>query len=74
MTRAFRTLFGLLVATQLLYGKVARLRTPAGTKAIVALLLGASRAEAVASRGRARGGLLVGSAAAVGFASELAGV
>jgi putative membrane protein len=74
MTRAFRTLFGLLVATQLLYGKVARLRTPAGTKAIVALLLGASSADAVASRGPARGTALVGSAAALGFAAELAGV
>ena len=72
--RLFRALFGALVVTQLLYGKVARLRTPAGTKAIVALLLGASSAEAVASRGRARAGALVGSAAALGFATELAGV
>ena len=74
MTRVFRTLFGLLVVTQLFYGKVARLRTPAGTKAIVALLLGASSAEAVAARGPKRGMALVGSAAALGFAAELAGV
>jgi len=70
----FEGLFGALVVTQLLYGKVARLRTPAGTKLIVALLLGASSAEAVAARGRARGGALIGSAAALGFATELAGV
>jgi putative membrane protein len=70
----FRALFGTLVVTQLLYGKVARLRTPAGTKAIVALLLGASSAEAIAARGRGRGGALVASAAALGFAAELAGV
>jgi len=74
MRRFSQTLFGLLVVTQMLYGKVPRLRTPAGTKAIVGLLLGASGADAVASRGPARGGALVGSAAALGFAAELAGV
>jgi putative membrane protein len=72
--RLFRALFGVLVVTQLAYGKVAQLRTPAGTKAIVALLLGASSAEAVAARGRARGSALVGSAAVLGFGAELAGV
>jgi putative membrane protein len=56
------------------YGKVERLRTPAGTKAIVGLLLGASAADACAARGAARGGALVGSAAALGFATELAGI
>jgi len=74
MRRLAGALFGALVATQLVYGKVARLRTPAGTKAIVGLLLGASSADAVAARGRARGAALVGSAAALGFATELAGV
>ena len=74
MRRLFGALFGALVATQLVYGKVARLRTPAGTKAIVGLLLGASTADAVAARGGARGTALVGSAAALGFAAELAGV
>lgn len=74
MRRLFGALFGALVVAQLLYGKVARLRTPSGTKAIVALLLGASTAEAVAARGGARGTALVGSAAALGFAAELAGV
>jgi uncharacterized membrane protein len=72
--RLFGALFGALVVAQLLYGKVARLRTPSGTKAIVALLLGASSAEAVAARGGARATALVGSAAALGFAAELAGV
>ncbi len=70
----FRALFGALVVAQMAYGKVERLRTPAGTKAIVGLLLGASAADAVAARGAARGGALVGSAAAVGFATELVGV
>jgi len=74
MMAIFKALFGLLVVTQLAYGKIAKLRTPAGTKAIVALLLGASSAEAVAARGAARGTALVGSAAALGFATELAGV
>jgi putative membrane protein len=74
MRRLFRALFGALVLSQLAYGRVARLRTAAGTKAIVALLLGASSAEAVAARGARRGTALVGSAAALGFATELAGV
>jgi uncharacterized membrane protein len=74
MSRLFRALFGTLVVTQMAYGKVERLRTPAGTKAIVGLLLGASAADACAARGAARGGALVGSAAALGFATELVGV
>jgi putative membrane protein len=74
MRRLAGALFGALVATQLVYGKVARLRTPAGTKAIVGLLLGASSADAVAARGARRGTALVGSAAALGFATELLGV
>jgi uncharacterized membrane protein len=74
MNWLFRALFGTLVVTQLAYGRVGRLRTPAGTQAIVGLLLGASAADACAARGAARGGALVGSAAALGFAAELAGV
>ena len=74
MRRLFRALFGTLVVTQMAYGKVERLRTPAGTKTIVGLLLGASAADACAARGAARGGALVGSAAALGFATELVGV
>jgi putative membrane protein len=74
MRRVFAALFGALVVSQLFYGKVARLRTPAGTKAIVGLLLGASSAETAAARGPLRGGALLGSAAALGFAAELAGV
>jgi len=72
--RAFTSLFGALVVTQLVYGKVAKLRTPAGTKAIVGLLWGASSADAIAARGLVRGTSLVGSAAVLGFATELAGV
>jgi uncharacterized membrane protein len=74
MRRLFGALFGALVVSQLVYGKVARLRSPAATKAIVGLLLGASSAEAVAARGPLRGGALVGSAGALGFAAEYAGV
>jgi uncharacterized membrane protein len=74
MRRLASGLFGALVMTQIAYGKVARLRTPAGTKAIVALLLGASSADAVAARGARRGTALVGSAASLGFATELLGV
>jgi phytoene dehydrogenase-like protein len=72
--RLFGALFGALVVAQLLYGRIARLRTPAATKAIVALALGASSADALAARGGTRGSALVGSAAALGFAAELAGV
>jgi uncharacterized membrane protein len=74
MKRLFRGLFGALVVTQMAYGKIERLRTPAGTKGIVGLLLAASAADAVAARGVARGTALVGSAAGLGFATELAGV
>jgi len=74
MKRVFEGLFGTLVVAQMAYGKIARLRTPAGTKAIVGLLLAASTADAVATRGPRRGAALVGSAAALGFATELAGV
>ena len=55
MKRVFEGLFGALVVAQLAYGKIARLRTPAGTKSIVGLLLAASTADAVAARGAARG-------------------
>ncbi|MGI8730489.1 MAG: carotenoid biosynthesis protein [Solirubrobacteraceae bacterium] len=74
MRRVFGSLFGALVVTQLVYGKVSKLRTPAGTKAIVGLLWGASSADAIAARGAPRGTALVGSAAALGLAAELAGV
>jgi putative membrane protein len=72
--RLFRGLFGTLVVTQLAYGKIERLRTPAGTKAIVGLLLGASATDAMAARGAKRGGALVAGAAGLGFATELVGV
>ena len=72
--RLFKLLFAALAGAQLAYGKVERLRTPGGTKAIVGLLLGASAREAMTARGAGRGGALVGSAAGLGFAAELAGV
>jgi putative membrane protein len=46
----------------------------AATRGIVGLMLAASSADAVASRGGARAARLVGSAGGLGFATELAGV
>jgi uncharacterized membrane protein len=71
---ARRALFAALVAAQVLYGRVAPDRRVGATRGIVGLFLAASVAEAASSRGRARGPLLVGSAGALGFASELLGV
>ena len=51
-----------------------RSRKEAATRGIVGLFLAASTADAVAARGAARGLGLVGSAGAVGFATELLGV
>ncbi len=73
MIRPSRALLAGLVGTQVAYGRVPALREPAGTRGIVALMLGASAAEAVEARG-ARGGAAVAAAGALGFAVELAGV
>jgi uncharacterized membrane protein len=73
MMRVFRALMAGLVAAQVAYGRSERLRSPAGTRAIVVLMLSTSLAEAVAARGR-RGAAAVAAAGAVGFASELVGV
>lgn len=71
--RAHRALFGGLVAAQLAYSKVPEGRRIAATRGVVGLMLATSLAEAVAARGR-RGGTVVGTAGAVGFATELLGV
>lgn len=70
-----RALFASLVAAQVAYSRVPdrRRREPA-TRGIVVLFLATSAAEAVRSRGPVRAASLVGSAGAVGFAVELAGV
>jgi putative membrane protein len=72
--RAWKPLFGALVAAQMAYGRRPAPAAPAATRAIVALLLATSTAEAVAARGARRGlGLVVG-AGAIGFAAEVRGV
>ena len=68
-----RPLFASLAAAQVVYGRVAR-RGPGATRGIVGLFLATSTADAVAARGGRRGLGLVGSAGAVGFATELLGV
>ena len=72
--RAFRRLFGALAGAQVAYAYVPDGRRTGATRAIVALMLATSAAEACAARGRRRGLGLVGSAGALGFAAELAGV
>jgi putative membrane protein len=68
--RVARPLLAALAVAQIAYGRSARLRTPAGTRALLALLTGASTAEAVeAGQGRT-----VALAGATGFAAELLGV
>ena len=71
--RAFRTLFGLLVAAQVAYGRLPEGRRVGATRGIVVLMLATSVAEATAARGR-RGAALVGLAGGLGFAAELVGV
>lgn len=72
--RAFRRLFALLIAAQVGYSFVPARRLTAATRAIVALMLVTSSAEAVAARGARRGLTAVAGAGAVGFAAELVGV
>ena len=72
--RPSRPLLGALVASQVAYGRLRRLRTPAGTRALVGLMLAASASEAVESRGVRRGALPLLAAAGLGFAAELVGV
>lgn len=71
---AFGGLFGALVASQVAYSRLPAHRLIPATRGIVGLMLTTSTAEAMASRGRARGAALVGSAGALGFATELVGV
>ena len=71
--KPFRALFGLLVASQIAYSRVAEGRRVAATRGIVGLMLATSLAEALAARGR-RGGALVASAGGIGFLAELVGV
>jgi uncharacterized membrane protein len=71
---AFRVLFGALVAAQVAYGRLPGPRGAAATRAMVALLLATSAAEAVGARGLRRGAGPVAAAGGLGFAAELLGV
>jgi uncharacterized membrane protein len=72
--RAFRGLFGTLVAAQVGYAYLPEQRRVAATRAIVVLMLATAATEAVAARGPRRGAGLVASAGLLGFGAELLGV
>ena len=72
--RPSRGLLGALAGAQIVYGRVPPQRLTGATRAIVALMLAASTAEAVEERGARRGALPVAAAGALGFTVELAGV
>jgi len=72
--RPSRLLLGALVGAQVLYPRVASRRRDAATRGIVALMLVTSVAETLEARGPRRALALGASAAAIGFASEVAGV
>jgi len=72
--RASRVLLAGLGAAQVAYGRVPGRRGPGATRALVALMLATSAAEAVQARGVRRGGVPVACAGALGFAAELVGV
>ncbi|HEX8101419.1 MAG TPA: carotenoid biosynthesis protein [Solirubrobacteraceae bacterium] len=74
MRRAFRILFGALVASQVAYSRLPERRLVAATRGIVGLLLATSVVEGAAARGWRRGVAPIGVAGAIGFAAELAGV
>jgi uncharacterized membrane protein len=72
--RPSRALLAGLVGAQVLYPRVPPRRQVAATRGIVGLMLATSVAEAIEARGARRGAALCASAAAVGFAAEVAGV
>ena len=69
--RAFRALFGTLVAAQVAYSRLPERRLVGATRGIVGLMLATSLAEA---RGARRGAVQVAAAGGVGFGAELVGV
>jgi uncharacterized membrane protein len=71
--RAHRTLLASLAGAQVAYAYLPARRRRAATRAIVALMLATTAAEACAARGRRRGLALVAGPAGVGFAAELVG-
>ena len=74
MRRAFRILFGALVASQVAYSKLPPARLVGATRGIVGLLLATSTVEAAGARGARRGVAPVMAAGAIGFGVELCGV
>jgi putative membrane protein len=73
VTRAFRGLFGTLMAAQVAYGGLPEGRRVAATRAIVLLMLSTALAEASSARGP-RGVRAVAGAGLLGFGAELVGV
>jgi uncharacterized membrane protein len=77
MTRS-RLLLAALAAAQVAYpqvtGRLSRRGRERATRAVVALMLGASAAETAEARGVRRAAVLHGAAAALPFAAEVAGV
>ena len=69
-----RALLAGLAGAQIAYGSGGRPRSPAATRRLVLLMTATSAAEAIEARGARRGGLVLGVAAGVGFATELIGV
>jgi len=72
--RPARLLLGALVGAQLAYPRLPARHGVAATRGIVGLMLAASAVEALEARGARRGLLPLGTAGAIGFGVELAGV
>ena len=72
--RPSRLLLGALVVAQVAYPRVPARRRQAATRGVVGLMLATSLADAAEARGRRRAAVLAGAAAAIGFATEVAGV
>jgi putative membrane protein len=69
-----RGLFAALVGAQLAYPRVPERGDTAATHGIIGLLLATSAADALEARGPGRAAATLGSAAALGYASEVVGV
>ena len=69
-----RALLAGLAGAQVSYGSGGRPRSAATTRALVLLMTATSTTEALEARGARRGGLVIATAAGLGFATELVGV
>src|SRR4051812_16832008 len=72
--RASRFLLAGLAVGQVAYGALPGRRSPRATRALVGLFAATAAAEAAEARGAARGLGALGTAAALGFGTELVGV